>query len=217
VNLLAHALLAGDDRENLVGNLIADFLRPADLEQLTPGVRQGVLQHRHIDGFTDRHPVVQRSIGRIGKRWGWFSGILIDVYYDHILARCWDQFHVLQLRAFVDRVHGIVTDTAEMIPDPAREVIRGFLLADRLMSYATADGIADSLARLSDRIAKRMPQRAVRLEEALPDLLRVHELLAEDFAVFFPHMKRFADTWRTNVKPVEPGVRATGGPDEYSG
>ena len=87
VNLLAHALLAGDSEESILGNLIADFVRPAEVERLSAAVRTGVTMHRHIDAFTDRHSVVQRSIARIGRDWGWFSGILIDVYYDHVARR----------------------------------------------------------------------------------------------------------------------------------
>ncbi|MFO0851190.1 MAG: ACP phosphodiesterase [Gemmataceae bacterium] len=189
MNLLAHALLAGEDPDAVVGNLIADFIRPADLDSLPPGVRRGVLLHRHIDGFTDRHPVVQRSIARIGGRWGWFSGILIDVYYDHILAAGWDRFHDQPLRAFVDGVHEVLTAQLADVPADAGQILRGFVAADRLASYASADGITDALARLSDRIAARLPKRAVRLEEAVPDLLGSHQELAEDFETFFPAVR----------------------------
>ena len=90
-----------------------------------------------MDAFTDRHPVVQRSIARIGPTWGWFSGILIDVYYDHLLALDWDRYSDVPLRAFVDRAHGVIRDHAEFMPEPAR----GHAAAVR------RDGPADELRR----------------------------------------------------------------------
>ena len=197
VNLLAHALLADGSPESILGNLAADFLKPADLDQLPERVRQGVLLHRHVDAFTDRHPVVQRSITRISRDWHWFSGILIDVYYDHILATEWAAYSDVPLRAFVDRVHDVIRGHAGHLPEYARGVVMAFMLSDRLMTYSVPDGsgIEDALRALSARIAARMPKRAVRLDAAVPQLRAAHADLAADFREFFPKLRAFAAGW----------------------
>jgi acyl carrier protein phosphodiesterase len=205
VNLLAHALLAGDSDESVLGNLAADFLRPADVERLQPAIRTGVMMHRHVDAFTDRHPVVQRSIARIGRDWGWFSGILIDVYYDHVLAAGWAEFAPTPLREFVDRVHTAVAARAGELPEPARGYFDRMVRSDRLMSYAELTGIERALAGLSLRIAERMPQRAVRLQDAVPALRAAHAELAADFREFFPQVRAFAADWR----PETPAARGS--------
>jgi acyl carrier protein phosphodiesterase len=160
-------------------------------------VQAGVRLHRHIDAVTDRHPVVQRSIARLGGRWGWFAGILVDVYYDHVLATDWARYSDLPLRDFVDHVHAVVRRSADRTPSPARDVIESFVASDRLMTYAIPDGsgIEAALARLSDRIAARMPTRAVRLEQAMPDLRAAHPGLAADFHEFFPQLTAAAAEW----------------------
>src|SRR5205814_9853466 len=71
--------------------------------------------------------------------------------------------------------------------------VRAFIADDRLLRYATAEGIAATLARLSDRIARRMPRHAVRLEAAMPDLLAADAELAADFHAFYPELIAFAD------------------------
>jgi acyl carrier protein phosphodiesterase len=195
VNLLAHALLADGTDGSLLGNLIADFLRSPDLAVLPPDVRAGVRLHRHIDAVTDRHPVVHRSIARLGGKWGWFAGILIDVYYDHVLAAEWDRYSDVPLRGFVDHVHVVVRRNADRTPSPAKEVIESFVRSDRLMTYTTPAGIEEALARLSDRIAARMPTRAVRLEQAMPNLMAAHAGLAADFHEFFPQLRAAVADW----------------------
>ncbi len=199
MNFLAHLYLSADTPEAMVGNLAADFVKGSDVERLAPGVRDGVRQHRKIDSFTDCHPVVVRSISRISKTWGWFSGILIDVYYDHVLAVDWARYAEVPLRAFADRVHRVIRDHAGYMPEAARGYALRFVEADRLMSYAVPDGsgVEAALARLSDRIAERMPRRAVKLHEAMPDLRAAHHDLAADFHEFFPEAVRLAAKWRT--------------------
>ena len=188
MNFLAHLLLSADDPDAQVGNVLADFVKGKDaVEKLPAGVRAGVIQHRAVDAFTDRHAAVQRSITRISKDWGWFSGILIDVYYDHLLARDWPSYCDEPLRPFADRMYAALRTGAPLF-GPARPFVDGLIADDRLVRYATTDGVRDTLDRLSRRIAERMPTRAVRLQDALPRLAEVDDGLAADFRAFWPEV-----------------------------
>lgn len=205
MNHLAHALLADDSPECVLGALAADFIRPPVVPGLPASVQRGVFQHRHVDGFTDRHPIVQRSIGRVSKRWGWFSGIVIDVYYDHLLGLTWERYCPVPLDRFVERVAVSVRETIGHLPEPNREDVMRFADPARLASYAVPDlsGIEEAFRRISAVIAVRMPTRAVRLEESVPGLRELHPELAEDFAAFFPELQQFATAWlRDHPLPV---------------
>src|SRR5262245_33840143 len=92
VTFLGRVHLADPDPGLMIGGIIADFARNPEIAALPPDIQYGVQLHRLIDGFTDRHPVVQRSVGRISPRMGWFAGIVIDIYYDYILGRHWDHY-----------------------------------------------------------------------------------------------------------------------------
>ena len=103
MNFLAHLHLSDGTPPSMVGGLVAGFVRQPEVERLPAAVQEGIRLHRVIDAFTDRHPIVHGSIARLGGKFGWFSGILIDVYYDHILARDWSRYSNEPLRAFADR------------------------------------------------------------------------------------------------------------------
>ena len=62
--------------------------------------------HRLIDSFTDSHPIVRGSVARISEKYHWFSGIIIDIYYDHILAREWLRYSLETLDNFAARMYG---------------------------------------------------------------------------------------------------------------
>lgn len=193
MNFLAHLHLSDGTPSSMLGGIAADFVKPQEAANLPVDVRTGIRLHQLVDGFTDRHPVVQRSIGRIAGKYHWFSGIIIDVYYDHVLAREWTRYSVEPLRAFADRAYAALETLLPVAPDEAARFIRLFIGDDRLVRYATEDGIANTLARVSDRIAKRMPKRAIRLESAMPDLLAADVLLCDDFHTFYPELVTFAD------------------------
>lgn len=176
----------------MLGNLLADFMKGPDLSSFPPEVQEGIKLHRLIDGFTDRHALVQRSITRLSANWGWFSGIIIDIYYDHFLAIDFDCYSPEPLQLFVDRVHQVLRDHWEMIPPDAHGAIEKLIETNRLATYATREGIEDTLFRVSQRIRERMPKRPVNLELAMPELLEKHEALREDFVAFFPELMEFA-------------------------
>jgi acyl carrier protein phosphodiesterase len=192
VNFLAHLHLADPDPELMLGGIVADFARNPEIALLPEGVQRGVRLHRLIDGFTDRHSVVQRSIARVSSRLGWFAGIVIDIYYDHILAREWPRYATEPLRDFANRAYGVLEDLYPLAPPDSQGFIRRFIDNDQLFGYSTEEGIATTLARVARRIAERIPKRAIWLPDALPDLNAAYADLAADFHAFYPELMAFA-------------------------
>ncbi|VTS02989.1 acyl carrier protein phosphodiesterase [Tuwongella immobilis] len=193
MNHLAHLFLAPDDRESRLGNLFADFVKGADsIAQLPERVRDGVRLHRKIDSFTDSHPVVHRSIGRISTQWGWFSGIILDVYFDYLLIHSWNRYTTIDYSTFVESIEAMLEPAPEWF-DPAMQIMAQRMRQYHwLTAYGSLDGIADTLERISERIAIRMPRRAMPLQQAMVDLMAHSDALADDFAEFFPSLMAFA-------------------------
>ena len=192
MNFLAHLHLADGDPGDMTGGVAADFVRNPDLHRLTPDVLRGVMLHRLIDGFTDRHPTTLRSISRVARTMGWFGGIVIDIYYDHILARDWPRYSPEPLAVFAARSYEVLEVGHVGLPDDARKFMRRFIDEDRLNRYATLDGIEDTLDRVSRVIAERIPHRAIPLTDAMPILIGRDADLAADFHEFYPELMAFA-------------------------
>lgn len=198
MNFLAHLHLSDGTPASMLGGVAADFVRPADVRLLPSDVQAGVRLHQQIDSFTDSHPVVRASIGRVSAGLGWFAGIVVDIYYDHVLARDWAHYSPEPLRSFADRAYAALAPTIPTAGDAAG-FLRAMIADDRLVRYGTVDGIAETLARVSDRIARRMPKHAVRLEAAMPELTRQHAELAADFHRFYPDLVAHAERCKSNL------------------
>ena len=188
MNFLAHLFLAEPTPASMLGNLLADFVKgKAHLEYPTD-VQNGIAQHRRVDAFTDAHLLVHRSIGRISGRWGWFAGVIIDVVYDHYLARNWHTYTDTPLRQFTRQAYATLGPQEPLMPEPMRYLVRRMIAEDRLMAYCHLDAVEQTLARISWRLRQRFQKREIRLEQALADLCEHQDGLEADFREFFPEL-----------------------------
>lgn len=186
MNYLAHLFLAGGSPEAVAGHVLADFVKGKDLDALCPEMRRGVQLHRSVDAFTDSHPVVLHSRQRLSSRWPRVSGILTDIYYDHVLARDWKRYSPVELREFLDAAYCALRSCAPKIaPSPMREAAQRLVEHDLLMKYTRLEGIEWALQRMSRRLCHGRFQ----LEKALEDLVLHDSALARDFHEFFPKLQ----------------------------
>ncbi|MEE4379816.1 MAG: ACP phosphodiesterase, partial [Candidatus Competibacteraceae bacterium] len=183
MNYLAHFYLAGTEPQALIGSMLGDFAKGRIDDTFPPVIRQAIIQHRQIDVFTDAHPIVNRSKQRLGPGLRRFAGILVDVYYDHLLARNWPCYADTPLRSFVDRVYRVLRTHYADFPVPMQRSVTYMLSTDLLHSYIDLQGIRQALTGISGRLRRANP-----IAEAVTVLEQQDAGLATDFAVFFPDL-----------------------------
>jgi acyl carrier protein phosphodiesterase len=120
VNYLVHFFLAGDDDELRLGNLLGDFVKGRverfEHQGLTERLRTGIQMHRTIDAFSDRHPAVHRSKRILTSDYGRLSGVIVDVFYDHVLARRWTEHHPRPLSVYAQDVYRTLVANLHRLP-----------------------------------------------------------------------------------------------------
>lgn len=192
MNFLAHLHLAPDEPGMQLGGVLADLVKGPDVALLPESVRAGVTLHRAIDAATDRHPATCRAIRRICARWGWFAGIVLDIHFDHILARNWADYSREPLRRFADRMYDVLQSGVHYAPPDGQQFLSGLIRTDRLVAYGTVDGLTETLTRTARRIEKRMPTRALPLGDAVPQLLSLDAELTADFRELYGDLLQLA-------------------------
>jgi acyl carrier protein phosphodiesterase len=183
MNWLAHLLLSSPDPCSRIGNLLPDLLSGGELREVHADYQNGIREHLAVDVFTDRHPVFKRSTARVAAPWRRFGGILVDVYYDHVLSRDWAEFSELPLADLVAEFHESLDEHFPRLPKAAAERLEWIREDGLLASYGSIDGVSSALARIGRRFRK-----PVALDEALEDLAENDEGLRGDFAEFFPEV-----------------------------
>lgn len=187
MNILAHALLAAPDADRMFGSLIGDFVRGAIDPMLPPGVRAGIALHRSIDTYTDAHTDVAEARALFAPPFRRYAGILLDVWFDHLLARQWTRYGEGTLDDFSDNVRTLLALNRARVPDRMRAFV-AYLGAHELpAAYRDTAMVGDALRGMSRRLSRANP-----LGEALPVLVALRAPLQCRFDAFFPALRNFA-------------------------
>lgn len=184
MNYLAHALLSHYDPELLLGNFIADHLRGNDFSSYPEGVIQGIKMHREIDSFTDAHPKFKASKRYFYKNFEKYSGILVDIYFDHLLASNFTSFHKQPLSEFNKKIYQTYTENLDLMPESSSRFLAYVLKNNVYSQYAELDGIKQVLSHLSYRIG-----HTVRLENSTLDYIEKREEFEQNFFLFMKELR----------------------------
>jgi len=171
MNFLAHIYLSGDDKDVIIGNFIADGIKGSSYTTFPEGIQKGILLHREIDTFTDAHPIVRKSTKRLHEKYGHYSGIIVDILYDHFLAKNWVVYSEVPLEQFVENFYNLLNEYHEMLPTRIQRMIPYMLADNWLLSYATIPGISKILYQMNFRTKNKskMNLAVVELEEFYTD------------------------------------------------
>ena len=193
MNFLAHALLAGDSDADRIGGLVGDFIKgPLPSSGLRPDLAAGVALHRAIDSFADRHPAFLASRARISPLRRRVSGVLVDLFYDHLLARDWALHGHGSLSDFTHGVYSALLDFDDLLPATARNV--GQRMSEQNWLYDYRD--ATAVGRAIDRMSVFRIRRANPLAGGIDEFHADPDGFSSDFAAFLPDAKDFAARWR---------------------
>jgi len=180
MNYLAHLFLSANDPGDLIGNLAVDFVK-GRCPYTRPAILAGMARHHRIDNFTDAHPAFRASRRRIDPPRHRYAGVVVDLFYDHLLAVSWPRYAGQTLDEFSAWVYGQLQAHQELLPPRLQRSLPRMIGDHWLGNYARAEGIARALHSLS-----RRSRRATDLTPALADLTTHYDAFAADFHAFFP-------------------------------
>jgi acyl carrier protein phosphodiesterase len=191
MNFLAHLYLSGDDPRVRVGNFIGDFVKGRDLPaRFGAPIAAGIQLHREIDHFTDRHPVVKKSKARLWPVHRHYAGVVVDLYYDHFLARRWPEFHHSLLPDYAAACYQVVLSHLPVLPEKMKRMLPLMMKDDWLSNYAKLEGLGRAFSGLAQRT-----RFASNMDQAIPGLQRHYADFENEFLAFFPDLQHFARTW----------------------
>ena len=187
MNHLAHLFLAGDTPESLIGNLAGDFVKGPLHDRFAPAIRDGIMHHRRVDAFTDAHPSVAAFRRVLVPEHGHYARVIADMFFDHFLARRFDEYAGEPLESFLARTYALIDPYESELPGTLRWVYPRMRDEGWLQSYRDVESIHFALKNMSRRFSRR-PQ----LETASRHLVDSRAELEHRFEEFFPEVMAFA-------------------------
>ena len=183
MNFLAHIYLSNNDKDITIGNFIADNLKGKQYLEFPERIQQGVLLHRKIDSFTDTHPIVKLSKVRLYNNYSHYAGVIVDILYDHFLAKNWTYYSTIPLEVFANNFYNLLNDNFEILPLSIQNMIPFMIRDNWLVSYASIDGISKVLEGMNKRTKNKS-----KMNLAVNDLQEFYTDFESEFTSFFKEL-----------------------------
>lgn len=174
----------------MVGNFIGDFVKGNQLENFEYAIKQGIVLHRVIDEYTDRHPMVLQSKSRLRTKYRHYSGVIVDIFYDHFLARNWSRYHHVPLPVFTKKTYRQLMNYEDILPAKVLHMLPFMIEKDWLLHYREMEGMARALKGM----ALRTPFDS-KMDEATADLEWQYSGFQKEFELFFEDIRTFTGDW----------------------
>lgn len=186
MNYLAHTVLSFNNTDLIIGNFIADSIQGNRFDGLTPEIIRGIILHRKIDSFTDSHPIYLTSKRRLSKDFDKYSGVIMDIIYDHFLAKNFHLYSPVSLQDHATAIYKILHDNHHYLPEPAKRFYGYMTQNNILVNYSTLEGLETVLSHLSYRIRHRY-----HLQLSIPILKQDYDEIETEFFAFFEELIAF--------------------------
>jgi acyl carrier protein phosphodiesterase len=186
MNFLAHLHLSESNEEIMIGNFIADFVKGKNYENFPEGIRQGIIIHRHIDYFTDTHPIVLESKQRLYPKYHKYAAVIVDVFYDHFLAIRWEDYSEISLMDFASNFYYTVKNYVEILPEKVQDFLPHMMKDDWLVNYRNLNGIERALTGMARRTTFESG-----MENALLELRQNYHLFKNEFQQYYPELLKY--------------------------
>ena len=189
MNYLAHLYLSPSDDESRLGNLLGDFVKNKEEFRAYDHLYQGISFHRKIDQFTDSHPIVLQSKQRFSEKNRRYAGILVDIFYDHFLAKDWQTYSPVTLEQFAADFYQVLEKYSDILPPRLLNLKPIMVRENWFVSYREQTGIAKALERITHRLSTPYVT-----DEVMADFANHYQEFQGDFDLFFGDVVAYAES-----------------------
>ena len=188
MNFLAHIYLSGEDEGVTIGNFIADGIKGKRYQKYPQTIQKGILLHRAIDSYTDSHLTVRKSTKRLHENYGHYSGVIVDILYDHFLAKNWKDYSEVPLDLYVANFYETLRNSYEILPTRIQRMMPYMISDNWLLSYATVKGISKILSQMNVRT-----KGVSKMNFAVMELEEFYAEFEEEFTSFFAELITYSN------------------------
>lgn len=185
MNFLAHIYLSGDNDLVKIGNFMADGIRGKQFETYPKEIQKGIILHREIDTFTDAHFIFRESTKKLHENYHHYAGVIVDILYDHFLAKNWNTYSDEKLENFVNRFYNSLHDNYHLLSEKTQDIMPYMIRQNWLLSYQTVEGIKNILTQMDRRTKNQSKMRF-----ATAELIANYGAFESEFTTFFEDLRK---------------------------
>jgi acyl carrier protein phosphodiesterase len=195
LNFLAHIYLSGENPEVVFGNFIGDGVKGNQSQSYSPNVQKGIALHRFIDEYTDNHPLNSEARKLIRPHFRKYSGVVLDMYFDHFLSVNWEAYHTVSLETYADETHRLLNQFEHQMPEKTKRFFHYMKMYNWLVNYRDVEKLRSVFNGMAGRTSFES-----NMEIADKVLVEHYQSLENTFGLFFPDLQESAIKYRRTLK-----------------
>ncbi|GAB2691910.1 ACP phosphodiesterase [Aliiglaciecola aliphaticivorans] len=173
-----------------MGNFLGDFVKGSNLDHLPTSLQHGIRLHRKIDSYTDNHPVVKSLRKQFSANLRRMSGVMIDIYFDHLLSLHWPSFTVQPQQVVLSAFYQQLKEEPSKHSQHFASVRAGLLKHQWLQNYNERKSCLGAY----QQIEKRLNRRIEFAQEGYQFMNLYHAQIEQDFLAFYPELIHYVQT-----------------------
>lgn len=185
MNFLAHIYLSGDNDLVKIGNFMADSIRGHSYDVYPEDIQKGILLHRSIDSFTDTHLIYRQSKHRLHEKYGHYSGVIMDIFYDHFLAKNWKTYSDENLDDYAEKFYLLLKENYDVLTERVKGMMPYLIARNWFVSYSTIAGLEIIMFQMDHRTKNR-----VDMHESMVELQKYYSEFENEFTLFFEELRQ---------------------------
>lgn len=187
MNFLAHIHLSGENEFIKIGNFMADGVRGKQYENFPQEIQKGILLHRAIDTFTDAHPLFRQSTKKLHSRYHHYAGVIVDMYYDHFLAKNWSDYHPESLAIYSEKFYQSLLENHSILTSKTQHLLPYMMEYNWLVNYQSVPGLEGILSQMDRRTKNQSLMRF-----ATEELVAHYDEFEAEFSLFYKEVQLFS-------------------------
>jgi len=109
--------------------------------------------------------------------------VIVDILYDHFLAKNWNSYHTQPLADYVDDFYELLRTNFEILPTRIQRMMPYMMADNWLLSYASIKGISTILNQMNQRTKNR-----AKMNFAVLELEEFYTEFETEFTSFFAEL-----------------------------
>ena len=167
---------------------MADGVRGKQYENFPIDIQKGILLHRAIDTFTDAHPIFRQSTKKLHSRYHHYAGVIVDMYYDHFLAKNWPAYSEETLENYSARFYQSLLDNPAILTTKTQYLLPYMIKYNWLVNYQSIPGLERILSQIDHRTKNQSLMRF-----ATEELVAHYDEFESEFSLFYKEVHQFSN------------------------
>lgn len=177
-----------------IGNFLGDFVKGKKYLDYSPMIAKGIVLHREIDRYTDTHKIVSQSKARLRDKYRHYSGVIVDMFYDHFLSKNFGDYHSDSVLTFTERHYDNLMAFLPQMPEKAQHMLPYMVSGNWLVGYGKMEGLHRALSGMT-----RRTRYDSKMNESIQELTTHYSDFEAEFRAFFIELEMHISQFREDL------------------